>query len=178
MTVIVMRHPTCFKFLIQAIFVVCLILQVDLIVCAEGEARCIEREGQALLDFKAGLVDEYGMLSWWVDKLDCCQWKGVRCSNQTGHILSLDLHGDTIGNEYTFVQRFLRGKIPASLVELEQLRYLNLSSNDFEGSHIPEFFASLINLRYLDLSHCYFVGKIPSQFGSLLQLKYLDLPSL
>ncbi|KAL6289291.1 hypothetical protein ACE6H2_006801 [Prunus campanulata] len=56
--------------------------------------RCIERERQALLAFKRGLVDEFNQLSTWsseAEKQDCCRWKGVYCSNQTGHVIQLDL---------------------------------------------------------------------------------------
>ncbi|XLR66969.1 hypothetical protein HN51_009552 [Arachis hypogaea] len=137
---------------------------------------CIERERQALLDFKAAVVDDYGMLSSWKDR-DCCHWNGVGCSNLTAHVISLDLHGDFIENEYYFYfeERFLRGKIPSSLAELQHLRYLNLSFNRFEDNHIPEFFGNLTSLRYLDLSYCGFGGRIPTQFGSLPHLTYLNL---
>ncbi|WVZ15587.1 hypothetical protein V8G54_013153, partial [Vigna mungo] len=72
-------------------------------------------------------------------------------------------------------ERFISGEIHKSLMELRQLQYLNLSSNSFPDSNIPEFLSSLSNLRYLDLSSCGFDGKIPTQFGSLFHLKYLNL---
>ncbi|RZB61527.1 Receptor-like protein EIX2 isoform B [Glycine soja] len=141
---------------------------------------CIEREREALLQFKAALVDDYGMLSSWTTS-DCCQWQGIRCTNLTAHVLMLDLHGQ-LHYSYAFnritgilSQRFIRGEIHKSLMELQQLNYLNLSSNDFQGRGIPEFLGSLTNLRYLDLSYSDFEGKIPTQFGSLSHLKYLDL---
>ena len=65
--------------------------------------------------------------------------------------------------------------IPISLVELQQLKYLNLSLNDFTDNHIPEFFGSMSNLRHLDRSYYHFVGKIPSQFRSFSHLKYSNL---
>ncbi|XP_027357233.1 receptor-like protein EIX2 [Abrus precatorius] len=135
----------------------------DDIVSAKQPIRCIQREREALLQFKATLVDDYNMLSSWTTP-DCCQWKGIRCSNLTAHVLTLDL------GEY-----LLRGDIHKSLMELQQLQYLNLSSNNFQDIHIPEFFSSLHNLRSLDLSYAGFGGKIPSKFGSLPHLKYLNL---
>ncbi|QCD94734.1 LRR receptor-like serine/threonine-protein kinase FLS2 [Vigna unguiculata] len=110
--------------------------------------RCIPEEREALLQFKAAIVDDFGMLSSWTTP-HCCQWEGIR--------------------------RSMSGEIHKSLVELSQLQYLNLSKNSFIYTHIPEFLGSLRNLKYLDLSSCRFQGQIPSQFGSLSHLKYLNL---
>jgi hypothetical protein len=117
------------------------------------------------------------MLSSWTTA-DCCQWKGVGCSNLTGHVLMLDLPGnyhddDDVFNGYN--KFYIYGDIHESLMEFQQLQYLNLSGNHFEGSNIPSFLGSLRNLRYLDLSNCYFEGQIPVQFESLSHLKYLNL---
>ncbi|CAJ1952956.1 unnamed protein product [Sphenostylis stenocarpa] len=158
-------------------FMVCLVLRV---VFGAEEIRCIPEEREALLQFKSALVDRYGMLSSWTTP-HCCQWEGIRCSNLTAHILSLDLHGEvhyeTSFNFYIefMSERFISGEIHRSLMELRQLEYLNLSSNSFRDSNIPEFLGSLRNLRYLDLSSCDFDGKIPSQFGFISHLKYLNL---
>jgi hypothetical protein len=56
--------------------------------------KCKEKERHALLKFKLGLQDEYGMLSTWKDgpNADCCKWKGVQCNHQTGCVQRLDLH--------------------------------------------------------------------------------------
>ncbi|WVZ14441.1 hypothetical protein V8G54_012007 [Vigna mungo] len=160
-----MKNPVRFGFMM---IVVCVFSQ--LVINGEQEMRCIPREREALLQFKVGIVDNYGMLSSWTTP-DCCQWEGIRCSNLTSHILSLDLHGDYAE---PFV-RYMSGEIHKSLMELQELQYLNLSSNDFRWSPFPEFFGSLKNLKYLDLSLSYFNGEIPSQFGSLSHLKYLNL---
>ncbi|XP_054806822.1 receptor-like protein EIX1 isoform X2 [Prosopis cineraria] len=53
---------------------------------SEG-AKCVEKERKALLSFKQGILqDDFGMLSTWRDEdnEDCCNWKGVYCSNETG----------------------------------------------------------------------------------------------
>ncbi|CAL2241510.1 unnamed protein product [Prunus armeniaca] len=136
--------------------------------------RCIERERQALLAFKRGLVDEDNSLSSWgleAQKQDCCRWIGVYCSNQTGHVIGLDLSYKVIGEDY-----FLQGKmISPKLIELHHLQHLDLYGIKFSGSEIPDFIGSLSNLRYLDLSWTNFGGKFPSQVGNLSNLQYLAL---
>ncbi|KAL7194630.1 hypothetical protein ACSBR1_034958 [Camellia fascicularis] len=114
---------------------------------------CIEKERQALLILKQGLADDYGRLSSWrseAKKADCCRWRGVHYSSQTGHVTMLDL-GDLPITEASAIP--LRGNISSSLVELQHLNYLDLSNNNFGGSCILEFIGSLSNLRHsLDLS--------------------------
>ncbi|KAL5130979.1 Receptor-like protein EIX2 [Glycine soja] len=168
-------NPVRFKFM-QAIII---FMMLQALVSAQHHIMCIQTETEALLQFKAALLDPYGMLSSWTTA-DCCRWEGIRCSNLTGHVLMLHLpgqfHYSYAFNSITVASlRYMRGEIHKSLMELQQLKYLNLSWNDFRGRGIPEFLGSLSNLRYLDLSCSQFGGKIPTQFGSLSHLKYLDL---
>ncbi|XP_020411858.1 probable LRR receptor-like serine/threonine-protein kinase At4g36180 isoform X2 [Prunus persica] len=130
---------------------------------------CSEREMQALLAFKQGLVDDDNRLLSWgreVQDKDCCQWAGVYCSNHTGHVVKLDLE-----------DQFLQGTISPKLVELQNLEYLNLRFNNFSRRQIPDFIGSLSNLRYLDLSYANFRGEIPYHLENLTHLEYLDLSS-
>ncbi|BBN67543.1 disease resistance family protein / LRR family protein [Prunus dulcis] len=133
---------------------------------AKVTVRCIERERQALLAFKRGLVDKFNLLSTWgseAEKQDCCRWEGVYCSNQTGHVIQLHLG-------YSLPDEIKSQLAPA----LSSLTDLDLSGN-FNESQIPEFIGSLTNLRNLRLFSCNLVGQIPSSFGNLTQLQYLDL---
>nr|GMD01970.1 receptor-like protein 12 [Ipomoea batatas] len=128
--------------------------------------RCLQREREALLQFKKGLLDENGVLSSWGSedhKKECCKWWGVRCSKYTGHVTVLDLHG------------FLSGKVSPSLLQLRHLGYLDLSYNDFQGQNIPDFIGSLHSLRVLNLNSAMFSGKVPNQLGNLTNLQVLDL---
>ena len=52
--------------------------------------KCIQSEREALLRFKAGVIDIPGKLSSWVGE-DCCQWKGVECDSELGHVTNLSL---------------------------------------------------------------------------------------
>ncbi|XP_027923227.1 receptor-like protein EIX2 isoform X2 [Vigna unguiculata] len=133
----------------------------------EHHMRCLPKEREALLQFKAAIVDPYGMLSSWTSP-DCCRWEGIRCSNLTAHIVSLDLHG---GYYDEVSRRYISGEIHKSLTELRQLQYLNLSLNSFPDINIPGFIGSLTNLRYLDLSSSRFRGNIPKEIWIIIGVK-------
>ncbi|GLT39468.1 hypothetical protein SLA2020_136560 [Shorea laevis] len=133
----------------------------------DDEVWCIERERQALLAFKQGLVDEYDCLSSWgseEEKKECCKWEGVQCSNTTRHVVELYLN-----------HCYLRGNLNPSLFELQHLTYLDLSVNDFNLSCIPESIGSLNKLQYLQLDFGNLSGFLLNQLGNLTSLNYLVL---
>ncbi|KAJ9555857.1 hypothetical protein OSB04_010471 [Centaurea solstitialis] len=131
-----------------------------------NKKSCFEKEKQALLHFKASIYgDPFGLFSTWKPEEDddCCNWSGITCNNQTGHVTKLK------PKRYS-----LEGEISPSLVNLTYLNHLDLSSNHFDGT-IPNFIGSMTQLRHLDLSWNNFLGTIPNSMGSLTQLRYLDL---
>ncbi|XP_040364309.1 receptor-like protein EIX1 [Rosa chinensis] len=128
--------------------------------------RCMAREKHALLQFKQGLVDDSNDLAPWEIMEDCCEWTGIACDFQTGHVIMLDL-----SNTHYFS---LRGEIGPSLLELPYLYYLDLGSNSFNGT-IPKFLGSLSRLKVLKLGYNRFSGFIPPQLGNLSNLHTLDL---
>ncbi|GAB4858863.1 hypothetical protein Ancab_040377 [Ancistrocladus abbreviatus] len=140
--------------------------------------RCIERERQALLHFKQGLFDTCGILASWGSihdedqylHRDCCQWRGIGCSNSTGHVISLNLRTTQFPSSGC-----LAGNISSSLLVLGHLNYLDLSGIDFSNSSIPNFIGSLIKLKYLNLSYSNIFGEIPPQLNNLSNLQTVDL---
>ncbi|GKC50521.1 leucine-rich repeat-containing protein [Tanacetum coccineum] len=140
-----------------------------LVIAAGGVTNtCIDNERQALLDFKARLLDPDDLLSTWrpEEEDDCCEWSGVTCENQTGHVTTLDLCDVATGG--------VGGEISLSLPNLTYLNNLDLSDCSFYGT-IPPFISSMTQLTYLDLSFNHFTGSIPMSIGSLTGLTFLNL---
>ncbi|XP_059630506.1 receptor-like protein EIX2 [Cornus florida] len=153
-------------------------------------AKCIEREREALINFKHGLKDPSGRLSSWGGD-DCCQWRGVRCNNILGHVVKLDLRNPIpvssvvdyslmeFDEKMAYVSHYRRsclgGKIHSSLLQLKYLNYMDLSFNYFGGIRIPKFLGMFENLRFLNLSSSLFYGEIPPHLGNLSSLDYLHL---
>ncbi|TVU49569.1 hypothetical protein EJB05_00882, partial [Eragrostis curvula] len=142
---------------------------------------CIPAEREALLSFKKGITgDPIDRLTSWHGQ-DCCRWRGIRCSNKTGHILKLNLRNQN--PDINFIggcdddANALFGEISHSLLSLEQLEFMDLSMNCFTGhtGTIPLFLGSMKKLRYLNLSGIPFSGELPPQLGNLSKLQYLDL---
>jgi len=158
----------------------------------DSAVTCIPHERDALLAFKQGITgDPAGILALWQQQQpdgghgddgehtqDCCRWRGVRCSDRTGHVIELRLGN---ANNDIVVDRdatALVGQISRSLLALEHLQHLDLSYNNFSSGptgRIPEFLGSLKKLKYLNLSGIGFHGSVPPHLGNLTQLQYLDL---
>ncbi|KAJ0039278.1 hypothetical protein Pint_23929 [Pistacia integerrima] len=139
--------------------------------------NCSQNDLQALTDFKNGLKDPRNRLSSWQGS-NCCQWQGISCDNSTGAVVTIDLR-DPYPMAFDTSSRYaswnLSGELRSSLIKLKSLQYLDLSTNTFNDTLIPEFLGSLENLRYLNLSKSGFSGAVPSSLGNLSRLQYLDV---
>ncbi|KAM3747298.1 hypothetical protein ACB098_05G024700 [Castanea mollissima] len=117
-----------------------------------NEVSCNEKDKQALLSLKRGLIDPFNLLSSWSSQEDCCRWDGVHCDNKTSRVTELHLAYTGIG-----------GEISRSLLKLEFLNYLDLSFNDFNHTPIPTFLGSMDNLYWM---------------SGLFSIQYIDLSSV
>ncbi|XP_028794114.1 receptor-like protein EIX1 [Neltuma alba] len=156
----------------------CLLIISVFVGSSDGHlVSCLAPDHEALMDFKTGLHDPNNVLSSWRGS-NCCEWHGIGCDNSTKAVVAVDLH-NPYGFEFSSDDRYafwnLSGEIRPSLMKLKSLRLLDLSFNTFDGISIPEFFGSLENLQYLNLSNAGFSGLIPAHLGNLSHLKVLDL---
>ncbi|XP_030937693.1 receptor-like protein EIX2 [Quercus lobata] len=135
--------------------------------------KCIQSEREALVSFKAGVN---GKLSSWVGE-DCCQWKGVECDNESGHVIKLNL-SNPAGRHRRFdyfervtnspcrwcskanprgwrrsllgdVNKSLSGEISPYLGNLSSLTHLDLEGNYNLSTRNLDWVSSLSSLEYL-----------------------------
>jgi leucine-rich repeat protein SHOC2 len=63
--------------------------------------------------------------------------------------------------------------LPASVGEMSNLRYLDLSFNTMEK--LPGSITMLFNLQTLKLSHCYLLKELPKDIDKLTNLSHLEI---
>ncbi|XP_015087079.1 receptor-like protein 9DC1 [Solanum pennellii] len=152
---------------------------VFVVVCFSfGNSLCSSHDSLSLLHFKHSLNatgdHQYGCpnssypktTSWNMTSMDCCKWDGITCNSFTGHVIGLDLSCSRL--EGTLHPN-------SSLFQLRHLQTLDLSSNDFTGSQIPQGIGQLVSLTHLNLSYSCFEGRIPLGISHLSKLVSLDL---
>ncbi|XP_010257100.1 PREDICTED: receptor-like protein 12 [Nelumbo nucifera] len=137
---------------------------------------CLDDQRSSLLQLNRNLsfstplrANVASKLASWDASIDCCQWGGVTCDEETGHVISLDLSSEFISSGIDN---------SSSLFELAYLQSLNLAYNAFNNVRIPSGFGRLLNLTHLNLSNSGFAGQIPIDFLQLTRLVSLDLSTL
>lgn len=139
---------------------------------------CHSGERSALLQFKESLTinneasahrsAHAKFASWNLEEedRDCCSWDGVKCNEDTGHVIKLNLTSSCI---YGSINS------SSSLFHLRHLEWLSLADNNFNYSKIPSEIMNLSRLSHLNLYNSSISGQIPSEIYQLSMLKDLIL---
>ncbi|KAM4100251.1 hypothetical protein ACB094_05G054200 [Castanea mollissima] len=172
---------------IVVVFLLLSLLIFKLGSCTENQSqtnnvtvKCIKSEREALVRFKEGVIDFPGKLSSWFSE-DCCQWKGVECDNESGHVTKLNLsnpagrhrHFDYAISDYNYprggiTRLALNPNRPVSALYCHRSSHLYHRScespwhRDVKASFSRDVNASLS-------------GEITPYYGNLSSLTHLDL---
>lgn len=92
-----------------------------LTVNAQLNFSCIEKKGKLFSSSRKLWPNPLDQLYSWVDETDCCRWQGIICETTGRNVGMLKLSGFGLG-----------GQVRTPLLDLEQLRYLDLSNSSFE----------------------------------------------
>ncbi|XP_074281589.1 receptor-like protein EIX2 [Silene latifolia] len=166
--------------------------------------QCVESERDALFHFKQGIsVDHCGLLYSWGHTQDCCRWPGIRCDNQSGHVIGIKLPGSLsdldffgIAQSYNpcFEGNHISGTIPKCLYKLVSMSNIDGKSFEQLENYLPNGYGgdntrvmwkrneqtfavsdSLRLLKGIDISNNKLEGHIPEGISSLVGLKFLNL---
>uniref|UniRef100_A0A0E0L456 Leucine-rich repeat-containing N-terminal plant-type domain-containing protein n=1 Tax=Oryza punctata TaxID=4537 RepID=A0A0E0L456_ORYPU len=130
---------------------------------AAGNLAMPSSAAAILLLWWKGLSDPNGALANWdPDLVNPCTWFRVTC-NGDNRVIRLDLQ-----------EMSLSGHLSADLARLDQLQFMEITSNNIEGSIPPEF-GNLENLISLDLCNNTISGPIPPSLGKLKSLKFMRI---
>ncbi|GER33665.1 leucine-rich receptor-like protein kinase family protein [Striga asiatica] len=150
----------------------------------------------ALLSLKSEIVDSSDSLKDWVlpppgfepsTQIHACSWAGVRCSDNSSKLISLDLSmknlgGSLSGNQFPLFADLLNlnlshnsfsGQLPAAIFNLTSLKTLDVRRNNFSG-HFPGGISNLQNLVVLDAFSNSFSGPLPADVSKIASLKILN----
>ncbi|CAK9168314.1 unnamed protein product [Ilex paraguariensis] len=143
-------------------------------------------ETQALLELKKQLNDPLNHLDSWKDSESPCQFFGITCDSNTGLVTKISLDNMSLSGEISpsisvlqsltslwLPSNLISGNLPAQLVHCRNLKILNVTGNNMNGS-LPDL-SRLTNLEILDLSTNYFSGEFPTWVRMLTGLVWLGL---
>ncbi|XP_022985454.1 probable LRR receptor-like serine/threonine-protein kinase At1g63430 isoform X1 [Cucurbita maxima] len=146
-------------------------------------------EASALKIFKQQISkDPKRVLSNWNLQVENpCNWSGIACSSDGGHVIKLDVSGALLKGflapslgQLSFLQELylhgnnLLGTIPKELGLLKKLKVLDLGMNQLSGS-IPSEIGSLTDILKINFGSNGLTGRLPPELGNLRYLRELRL---
>ncbi|KAL3623959.1 hypothetical protein CASFOL_032775 [Castilleja foliolosa] len=150
----------------------------------------------ALLSLKSELVDNSNSLQDWFlppgfqpsSQIYSCFWSGVKCTQNSSKIITLDLSNKNLGGSLSGFKHFnlfldlvdlnlshnsFSNQVPAGIFNLTSLKALDISRNNFSG-HFPSGISNLRNLVALDAFSNSFSGFLPADVSKIESLKILN----
>ncbi|KAL8093088.1 receptor-like protein 39 [Apium graveolens] len=135
--------------------------------------QCLDNQRSLLLHLVEGLAFDASvsrkLVTWKQSTEDCCKWEGVICNISSGHVIGLELDGESINAGINS---------SSSLYKFQYLQRLNLANNNFNATEIPSGLFNLTSLTYLNLSNCGFSGQISEGLSRMTRLNILDLSTV
>ncbi|XP_022136546.1 probable LRR receptor-like serine/threonine-protein kinase At1g63430 [Momordica charantia] len=149
--------------LVASVQIFCLISAI-LVVTADSFAS---NEVSALKTFKEQIYEDpkRAFSSWNLQVENPCNWSGIACSPDGGHVIKLNVSG-----------ALLKGFLAPSLGQLSFLQELYLHGNNLIGT-IPKELGLLKKLKILDLGINRLSGPIPPEIGSLTDVLKINFGS-
>ena len=138
--------------------------------CRAWDCAAIER--QAMLVFKAGFVDIYGVFSTWDFSSNCCTWRGVKCRESDGAIIELNLEGNSGSNQQPY-RRYNSGAVGEELVALTHLEKLKIQWVLFNGPIPSQWGEFSSNLAVITINNANLRGGIPPNIARIPNSKLL-----
>ncbi|GFP97053.1 leucine-rich repeat receptor-like protein kinase tdr [Phtheirospermum japonicum] len=150
----------------------------------------------ALLSLKSELADNSNSLQDWFlpsgfqpsSQIYACSWTGVKCTQNSSKIITLDLSNKSLGGSLSGFKHFnlfldlvdlnlshnsFSNQLPAGIFNLTSLKTLDISRNNFSG-HFPSGISNLRNLVVLDAFSNSFSGLLPADVSKIESLKILN----
>lgn len=127
--------------------------------------RLAQRYALLVFAYATGIESWSGLFEPWIKlyNVNECDYEGITCNNYN-EIIRLDLK-----------LRKLTGTIPDEISLLQQLSYLDLSTNRLKGRIPSVLFQKLTNLEQISLEHNEFIFDLTSHIGQLTALHTLSI---
>jgi len=135
----------------------------DNVIVSDTKNETIHQQEREVLDI---IYQTNGGKSWYGNgTTDHCDWDGyVYCDPESRRIKNL-----------VFVDQDMKGNIPTEIAQLEEMSYLSLAFNSFDGNIPTEVGMLGKKLQWLLLNDNELTGNIPSEIGAMTELVAFDL---